>query len=522
MRSWEGLRLGVTSLLALTLTNWSIFVGAKMEGKVLKGKWEVGSFIGEGACAQVYEVKDVKGAVKPAIPLVIKICPLPAAASGKKRKKTPQQAAADTLYYENMVYQGYLLGFAPKPIVPPGGYGEDQGYRYMVMQRLGNDLNAAYEEAKGKKGEWTVADIANLGRDILASLRALHCNHKMVFVDVKPENFLFGHPSSKEKGKVFLVDFGIAERYTGKGGVVKPQTMGVPVGTPEYLSEECHGGASAGRKDDLEALGYILIQFLRGGDLPWSGAKSDAEGLRLKKGASLASLCQSYQPMEEYISLARSTPYDAEPDYDAFDKCLQRLAKEKPKATPAAAAAATGKRKKEKKAPVVVEVEDDEDKQKCPGTTPKAKRRGKAKDAATRAAPVTPRRGRRGSLAPPQAPASNLRPEPATVMTGSDVRLMVVEGKHKGLDVILRTSDGEQILGAGAEAHVALPLDEKVSETHCRIEAAAKGLKLKDLGSTNGTKVNGKVIKRARTLKHEDVIEVGSSRLVVMMLSKEA
>lgn len=53
-----------------------------------------------------------------------------------------------------------------------------------------------------------------------------------------------------------------------------------------------------------------------------------------------------------------------------------------------------------------------------------------------------------------------------------------------------------------------------VSRLHCQLTAAADTLKVKDLGSTNGTFVNGRRV-RAGELKDGDRLRVGRLELVV-------
>jgi pSer/pThr/pTyr-binding forkhead associated (FHA) protein len=53
-----------------------------------------------------------------------------------------------------------------------------------------------------------------------------------------------------------------------------------------------------------------------------------------------------------------------------------------------------------------------------------------------------------------------------------------------------------------------------VSRLHCQLTATADSLQLKDLGSTNGTFVNGKRVKTAE-LKAGDTLSVGRLELIV-------
>lgn len=66
--------------------------------------------------------------------------------------------------------------------IPLGGYGEDQNHRFLVMTRLGPDVQAAKEES----APWDVARTVGYARQMLGLLRSLHERCRMVFVDVKP------------------------------------------------------------------------------------------------------------------------------------------------------------------------------------------------------------------------------------------------------------------------------------------------------------------------------------------------
>lgn len=98
-------------------------------------------------------------------------------------------------------------------------------------------------------------------------LNRLEWMHSKDFVhrDLKPENICIGQ--GKKANTIFLIDFGLAKRYkcpkTGKHIEFK-EGKGI-VGTQRYLSVNGHQGNEHSRRDDLEALGIILLYFLRKG-----------------------------------------------------------------------------------------------------------------------------------------------------------------------------------------------------------------------------------------------------------------
>jgi len=63
-------------------------------------------------------------------------------------------------------------------------------------------------------------------------------------------------------------------------------------------------------------------------------------------------------------------------------------------------------------------------------------------------------------------------------------------------------------LGRGAGADVVLD-DASVSNQHAALELAGAGFRIRDLGSTNGVRVNGGRVS-ASDLKHGDRLEIGS------------
>ena len=70
-------------------------------------------------------------------------------------------------------------------------------------------------------------------------------------------------------------------------------------------------------------------------------------------------------------------------------------------------------------------------------------------------------------------------------------------------------------VGRDAHSGIRLDRDEFASATHARIEPRPDGAWVDDLGSTNGTFVNGAKLKRAQLAKVGDVIRIGATELQV-------
>ena len=101
-------------------------------------------------------------------------------------------------------------------------------------------------------------------------------------------------------------------------------------------------------------------------------------------------------------------------------------------------------------------------------------------------------------------------------MTPGVARFEVVAGRDLGRTILL---DDEVIIGRQADGAGRLDDDDEVSRSHARISLERSGFcAIEDLGSTNGTFVNGLRISGPQTLSVGDAIEVGSTTLVVREL----
>lgn len=73
--------------------------------------------------------------------------------------------------------------------------------------------------------------------------------------------------------------------------------------------------------------------------------------------------------------------------------------------------------------------------------------------------------------------------------------------------------DGEVTIGRGGGCTVPLPADTFVSQVHARAYERDGKLWLEDLGSTNGTFVNGRQVREPVSLRRGDRVQVGETVL---------
>lgn len=89
--------------------------------------------------------------------------------------------------------------------------------------------------------------------------------------------------------------------------------------------------------------------------------------------------------------------------------------------------------------------------------------------------------------------------------------LMVRSETQQGLEVEVTDAT---VMGRSDEADVLLD-DPYASEFHMRLLAQENGLVLHDLGSTNGTYVNGRRVTAPTTLRRGDSVQVGKTVMEV-------
>ena len=107
---------------------------------------------------------------------------------------------------------------------------------------------------------------------------------------------------------------------------------------------------------------------------------------------------------------------------------------------------------------------------------------------------------------------------------GSHLGISLKRERREGTRLLMVRSETQQateievsdatVLGRSSEADVLLD-DPYASEFHMRLLAQENGLVLHDLGSTNGTYVNGRRVTAPTTLRRGDSVQVGKTVMEV-------
>lgn len=204
-------------------------------------------------------------------------------------------------------------------------------YNILVLDLMGPSLSRLLCLCGGCFNEQTMLSLAP---QIMNGLEHLH-TAGFIHQDVKPSNFVLGLREGLQK--VFVVDFGLAKSFkhynaeSGREEHIPYRQVQGRSGTAHYASVNAHLGKEQSRRDDLEAVAYMLIEFQEGG-LPWQALGGDdlAEAQQLIAKMMLPDelrqdLCNELAALLRYC---RGLGFDERPDYDylrsLFEEALSR------------------------------------------------------------------------------------------------------------------------------------------------------------------------------------------------------
>jgi len=270
------------------------------------GKFRLGRKIGSGSFGDIYIGTNVQTKEEVAIKLE------------SIKSKHPQ------LLYESKLYK-ILAGGVGIPNVH--WYGVEGDYNVMVIDLLGPSLEDLFSFCNRKFSLKTVLMLADQMVNRVEYVHAKNFIHR----DIKPDNFLIG--LGKKANQVHIIDFGLAKKYRD------PKTQQhIPyrenkalTGTARYASVNTHLGIGQSRRDDLEAVGYVLMYFCRG-SLPWQGLKANSKKEKYEKimekkmSTPVEVLCKHFSgEFTTYLNYCRSLRFEDRPDYAYLRRLLKDL-----------------------------------------------------------------------------------------------------------------------------------------------------------------------------------------------------
>ncbi|KAL8513795.1 hypothetical protein ACS0TY_013055 [Phlomoides rotata] len=273
---------------------------------IVGGKFKLGRKIGSGSFGELYLGVNIQNGEEVAIKLE------------SVKTKHPQ------LHYESKIYM-LLQGGTGIPNLK--WFGVESEYNVMVIDLLGPSLEDLFNYCNRKLSLKTVLMLAD------QLINRVEYTHSRGFLhrDIKPDNFLMG--LGRKANQVYIIDFGLAKKYrdlqTHKHIPYRENKN--LTGTARYASVNTHLGVEQSRRDDLEAVGYVLMYFLRG-SLPWQGLKAGTKKQKYEKISEkkimtpIEVLCKSY-PSEfiSYFHYVRSLRFEDKPDYSYLKRLFRDL-----------------------------------------------------------------------------------------------------------------------------------------------------------------------------------------------------
>ena len=236
--------------------------------------------------------------------------------------KTEKNNSNEKQLEEEAYFLYSLQGFGiPKFI----SYGKTKNYKILIETLLDKSLN----ELMKIQNRLSLKDVCLIGIQILDRLEWIHSKN-IIYRDIKPQNFLIG---KDDPNVIYIIDFGLCKKYRSSktGKHILPRNTGLINGTIKYASSYVLSGKESSRRDDLIALGYMLIYLYRG-SLPWELEMKEfnyqifKKIVYLKRTNSNGTLFNNLpKEFAEYINYNNNLKFEQEPDYKYLHSLFNKI-----------------------------------------------------------------------------------------------------------------------------------------------------------------------------------------------------
>jgi len=265
--------------------------------RIAGGRFEIEKKLGAGCFGEVWRGHDASTKE-------------PVAVKFEDVRSHPQQ-----LEHEAAILEQITKSELPQGFVRCFHFGNEGRYNFMVLELLGRSLEDHLHACKDRKFSAPTAVL--VAEQLLCRIEYLH-SKGIVHRDIKPENFMFG--VGPKAHHLYMIDFGLAKKYFVSDRHIRYRTDRCFTGTARYASINAHKGVEQSRRDDLEAIGHMLVYFLRG-SLPWSGlsGKTEEKYRKIcitKQKMPLDELCLGFpNAFKLYLGQVRKLGFRERPDY---------------------------------------------------------------------------------------------------------------------------------------------------------------------------------------------------------------
>ena len=281
---------------------------SSLDNRIFFNKYKPEKKIGEGSFGKIYLSHNINTGEKFALKL-------------ENRNITPSL----------LEQEAYILCYLKGEGIPfIKSFGISTEFNVLVMELLGKSLEYLFEKMNKK---FSLKTVCMLGIQMITRLQYIHNKH-ILHRDIKPDNFIMGLDNNS--WKVYLIDFGLSKKYRSSRTLkhINFAEHRKLIGTARYASINALAECEQGRRDDMEALGYVLMYFLKG-NLPWQGLKINRRDDRYrkiyekKKETTAEELCKGF-PKEfcEFVNYTRNLEFEEEPNYDYLRNLLKKVMKD--------------------------------------------------------------------------------------------------------------------------------------------------------------------------------------------------
>lgn len=431
-----------------------------LEPGTLVGRFRVLALLGVGGMGEVYLAEDGRLGRKVAVKLLPRDL---AADAGRCHRFAQEGRAASALTHPNVC------------IVHEVGDAAD-GRPFLVMEYVeGATLRDHLQRHATAGTRMPVDEVLAIATQVAASLEAAHAVG-IVHRDVKPENVMV-----RRDRIVKVLDFGLAkltDRSSARSMSNHDESLhtapGTVLGTAQYMAPEQARGMTVDWRADVWSLGAMMYEMLAGRPAFAGETASDViVSVLAPAPVPLSPATLGAVPTELQGLVMRMLHKDPRQRTGSMREIADELTRIRQRLI--VRRRATG-----------------------PSSSDAAR-------AAQHTVPLGLGRERAGEAAQPVPEAIDVVPQlTLTPLSGGEPYTIAL---HEQVLIGRRLS----------AVDIAFPNDSGISSVHCAIIRQRSTIIVRDLGSTNGTHVNGVRIHGDHRVEHDDVIQIGSSELRVSL-----